>query len=174
MAEPSPFICLQCEQEFSPLKGNQTYCNRKCKTRAADKRRREKYAEDLKKKSREYYLSNKEKWDTYRETQEAKIESDPDYAERAKEWQKNSNQNYHKTHPGYNALKQERQKEKKGKPRRDDVLRPFSSQTLMATARLLVKEAKMASTLDEGLILQQAAQILTATAMMRLRSKKKD
>lgn len=167
-----PTTCLHCEHEYVPQRVNQSYCSRACNRKAADGRRRIKYAEQLKQKSRDYYSENKEKWGSYREVQEAKIESDPAYAEKARGWTKTKTQNYHKSHPGYNAVKQERQRERKGSKRRD-VARPYSSSTLLATARLLAKESRLAPSLEDGLLLQKAAQVLTTTAMMRLQPQSK-
>lgn len=160
---PLSLICLHCNRDFIPSRVNQTYCQPKCKTRAADARRRIKYQEKLKQKSRDYYRENKGSWDTYRTNQQNKAESDPEYAQRVQEWNRKKDQTFHENHPGYNALKQEKTsgKERSG-------AKPFSSKTLMAASRLLTKEARMSETLQESTALLAAAQILTTTAMARM------
>jgi len=175
MDEPLSIICFHCNAEFVPgPRRAQKYCSVKCHDRAADKRHREKHRDRLVQKSKDNYAANKEEWSRYRENQENKAASDPEYGERVKEWDKTKNQTYHKKNPGYNALKQENQKKKKDPSRQESgVSKPYSSRSLLATARLLMKESKLSEDLQERAVLQQAAEILTTTAIGRLTSVKR-
>ena len=177
----SPMICFHCNVDFVPkfVRPEQKYCSSQCHDKAAEKRYREKNKQKLADRSKAHYKANKGAWKGYRKTQEQKVKEDPVYAENVREAKAEAAKNYHKNHPGYNALKQATQRahKRKEKPltmpnKVHKQSRAFSALTLLATARLLVREAKLCQSIEDRATLQKASELLTVVAASRMKAKK--
>lgn len=168
----SSIICGGCNTDFFPVRGNQIYCSKKCKTRERDRRERKAKPEKCKAYRQSYYQKNKHKWQAYKEKQIIARENDPERAAKEKKAAADRCDEYRKRNPGLQAINRQLNRDAREGEDRYKRIYTFGSRQLLAAARLILMESRKIPEAPSGTALYQnekeilkiAALILTAIA----------